>query len=132
MACDLPENYMKHPAEFQFIRDVPCDWEQSRLLSGEIGKYLVMARQDRRSADWYIGAVNDDTPRDITLNWSFLPAGTYTAQIYRDAPDADWQTNPYATVIETIQVADTSAPLALRLASGGGFAIRLVSVSDRQ
>lgn len=141
MACDLPENYMKHPAEFQFIRDVPCDWEQSRLLSGEIGKYLVMARQDRRSADWYIGAVNDDTPRDITLDWSFLfdenvettspnrdTAHTdkvYTAQIYRDAPDADWQTNPYATVIEPLQITATSAPLTLRLASGGGFAIRL-------
>ncbi len=131
MACDLPESYMKHPAEFQFIRDVPCDWEQSRLLSGEIGKYLVMARQDRHSADWYIGAVNDDTPREVTIDWSFLPDGNYTGQIYRDAPDADWQTNPYATVIEEQQITSTSAPLTLRLASGGGFAIRLTPVGDK-
>ena len=97
------------------------------MLSGEIGEYIVMARQDRHSADWYIGAVNDDDPREITLDWSFLPDGNYTAQIYRDAPDADWQTNPYATVIETIQITGTSAPLTIRLASGGGLAIRLIA-----
>ncbi len=126
MACDLPENYLKHPAELQFIRDVPCDWKQSHLLSGVIGDYVVMARQDRHSDDWYIGAVTDEQARDITIGWSFLPEGiTYTAQVYRDADDADWQTNPYATSIETMTVSATSEPFTLRLASGGGCAIRL-------
>ncbi len=136
MACDLPENYERHPDAFRFIRDVPCDWEQSRLLQGEIGKYVVMARQERGKRDWYVGAVNDDTPRTLTLDWSFLPAGEYTAEIYRDATatdacgngvDADWQTNPYAVAIEKRSVSNAAAPLAIRLASGGGFAIRIVT-----
>ncbi len=85
-----------------------------------------MARQDRHSDDWYIGAVTDEQARDITIGWSFLPEGiTYTAQVYRDADDADWQTNPYATSIETMTVSATSEPFTLRLASGGGCAIRL-------
>ena len=126
MACDLPENYLKHPAELQFIKDVPCDWQQSHLLSGVIGDYVVMARQDRHSDDWYIGAVTDEQARDITIDWSFLPEGvTYTAQLYRDADDADWQTNPYATAIETLTITNTSEPLTIHLAAAGGCALRL-------
>ncbi len=136
MACDLPENYQKHPEAFQFIKDVPCDWEQSRLLQAEIGKYVVMARQERGSKDWYVGAANDDTPRTLDIDWSFLPEGEYTAEIYRDATaadpcsggvDADWQAYPYAITIEKRSVSHAAAPLSIRLASGGGFAIRLVA-----
>lgn len=136
MACDLPENYLRHPREFQFIRDVPCDWQRSRLLDGRIGDYVVFARQDRHSDDWFIGAVNDETARTLTLDWSFLPAGTYTATIYRDAPDAHWQTNPYATAIDTLTIhvapeaAETTAPLSLFTAAGGGFAITLRAHTD--
>lgn len=125
MACDLPENYQKHSEAFQFIKDVPCDWEQSVLLNGAIGDYVSIARQDRHSADWYIGAVSDEQSRTITLDWSFLPDGVFCAQIYRDAADADWKTNPYAMVIETREIRNTDAPMSLHLASGGGCAIRL-------
>ncbi len=136
MACDLPENYQKHPEAFQFIKDVPCDWEQSRLLQAEIGQYVVMARQERGSKDWYVGAVNDDTPRTLDIDWSFLPEGEYTAEIYRDATasdpcsdgvNADWQAHPYAITVEKRSVSHAAAPLSIRLASGGGFAIRLVA-----
>ena len=123
MACDKIENYQKHPAEFQFIRDVPCDWNRSLLLDGKIGEYVVMARQDRHSEDWYIGAVTNEEAREITVPLSFLADGEWQATIYADAPDADWQTNPYATTIQTRQVsaADT---INIRLATGGGCAIR--------
>ena len=125
MACDLPESYMKHPDAFRFIEDVPCDWKQSQLLMGEIGQYVVFARQDRHSDDWYIGGTTNDDARTLTLNLSFLPQNrSYTATIYRDAEGADWLTNPYAYTIETMTVnAETTLPLWL--ASGGGFAIRI-------
>ncbi len=124
MACDKIENYEKHPAEFQFIRDVPCDWAQSRLLDGRIGQYVVMARQDRHSEDWYLGAVTDEEPREITIPLSFLSEGEWTATIYADAPDADWRTNPYATTIEKRTV-HAGEEIKIHLASGGGCAIRL-------
>lgn len=125
MACDKIENYEKHPAEFQFIRDVPCDWAQSRLLDGRIGQYVVMARQDRHSEDWYLGAVTDEAPREITIPLSFLSEGEWTATIYADAPDADWRINPYATTIEKRTV-HAGEEIKIHLASGGGCAIRLV------
>ena len=123
MACDKIENYAKRPAEFQFIRDVPCDWNQSRLLDGKIGQYVVMARQDRQSDNWYIGAVTNEEAREINIPLDFLGEGEWQATIYADAADADWQTNPYASSIETRQMSADDA-LKIRLATGGGCAIR--------
>jgi len=125
MACDQIENYEKHPEEFQFIEQVPCDWQQSRLLDGKIGEYVVMARQDRNSEDWYIGAITNEDARDICLNLDFLSEGDYTAVLYQDAPDADWQTNPYATQIDTLSITSHPSPITLHLAKGGGCAIRI-------
>ena len=125
MACDKVENYEKHPAEFQFIRDVPCDWNQSRLLDGKIGEYVVMARQDRHSDDWYIGAVTNEIAREISLPLTFLGEDEWQAMIYADAEDANWETNPYASSIETKTVCTTDT-LKIRLATGGGCAIRFV------
>ena len=124
MACDLPENYLRYPDAFEFIRRVPCDWEQSRLLCGEIGEYAVMARQERGSDKWYIGAVNNDTPREITIDWSFLPKGDYTMTLWRDGERADWQTNPYAYHIDTIHCRHNEQ-ITIHMASGGGFAMVL-------
>ena len=92
MACDLPENYMKHPDAFRFIEDVPCDWERSMLVDGKIGEFCIFARQERGADNWYIGGVNADEPRDITLPLTMLAEGqSYVATIYRDGEDADWQ-----------------------------------------
>ena len=126
MACDLPENYMLHPEEFEFIRCVPCDWERSLMLDGQIGDYIVMARQARNTDNWYIGGVTDEQAHTITLDWQkFLAEGTYQAIIYQDATDADWKTNPYATSIDTIQVSCNTPALSILMAPGGGFAIRV-------
>ena len=128
MAADLPENYARYPGAFQFIKDVPTDWSDTRVLNGEIGDYVTFARKDRRSADWYIGAVTDEEARSLTVSLDFLdPGKTYTAQIYRDGPGADYRTEArHAIVIETRKVkrGDT---LTLALAPGGGQAIRLVA-----
>jgi len=127
MAADLPENYEKHMAAFQFIKDVPVDWADSRVLNGEIGDYVTFARKDRNSEDWYLGAVTNEDPRELTVKLDFLePGRTYTAQIYRDGPDADWKTNGHDIVIEEHKV-DAGDVLTLRLAAGGGQAIRFVA-----
>ena len=96
------------------------------MLSGCIGDYIVMARQARNTDDWYIGAVTDEQARTATITWAdFLGTGDYQAIIYQDAADADWQTNPYATGIDTIHVSRTAPALSIPMAPGGGFAIRV-------
>lgn len=125
MAADLPKNYEARPDAFQFIKDVPADWEDSRALSGEIGDYVVIARKDRASEDWYVGAVTDEEARQIPLSFDFLdPGGIYEATIYRDGEDADWETNPYPLTIET-QTIRANDLMMLDLAAGGGAAIQL-------
>jgi alpha-glucosidase len=123
MVADLPENYAGHPA-FQFIDDVPTDWKQSRALQGEIGEYLVIARQDKHSPDWYLGAITNQDARKLEVKLDFLaPKARYEAQIYRDGKDADWETNPEAYEIKRINVTAKST-LELDLKPGGGTAVR--------
>jgi alpha-glucosidase len=124
MAADLPENYEARPDAFQFIVDVPADWEESVALAGEVGDFVVFARQERGGPDWYLGAVTDEERRELELPLDFLDEGRdYTAQIYRDGYHAHWRTNPYAYEIESRTVSSDDV-LKLRLAPGGGAAIR--------
>lgn len=125
MAADLPRNYAAKPDLFQFIKDVPADWEESLPLEGEIGEYVVYARQERGSENWFIGGITNEDARDVTLDFSFLDEGTYTATIYRDGENADWETNPYDAVIEQMSVTSASS-LDLSMAKGGGFAISVI------
>lgn len=124
MAADLPEHYAAHPKAFQFIKDVPTDWAQSRALQGEVGDFVVFARQDKHSNDWYLGALTDEQPRTLKVKLDFLPAGKrFTAQIYRDGNNADWRTQPYDMIIEQRSVSATDQ-ITLPVASSGGAAIR--------
>lgn len=124
MAADLPENYERHLDAFQFIKEVPVDWADTRVLEAQIGDFVTIARKDRHSDDWYLGAKTDASARTVDVALDFLDAGrTYTADIYRDAADADWQTNPVAYEIETQEV-KAGEPLRIALAPGGGLAIR--------
>ena len=93
MAADTPENYAKHPDTFKFIRDVPTDWEETRVLNGEVGDYATIARRVRGGKDWYVGAVSDENARTVDLAFDFLTPGVkYDAEIYRDGDDADYRT----------------------------------------
>jgi alpha-glucosidase len=124
MAADLPENYEGRRDAFQFILDVPTDWEQSIALAGEVGDYVVFARQERGGRDWYLGAATDEKARRISVPLDFLEAGVrYSAQIYRDGEDADWRTSPYDIVIEQRSEVRGDT-LDLYLAPGGGAAVR--------
>jgi len=111
---------------FQFIKDVEADWEQSIALAGEVGEYVAIARQGRKSKEWFLGAVTDEDARDLSIALSFLETGRqYRAQIYRDGADADWDTNPYAIVIED-RIVTGGEDFAVRLASSGGVAVRFI------
>jgi alpha-glucosidase len=132
MAADVLENYEANPGPFQFIKDVVTDWEDTRVLNGEVGDYVTIARKDRNSDQWFLGAITDEEPRNLQASLSFLePGRRYRAEIYRDAPNAHWKTNREAIDIVTQEVtaADT---LTLRLAPGGGQAIRFVPLGRRR
>jgi alpha-glucosidase len=124
MAADLPENYEGQPA-FQFIRDVAVDWEDTQVLAGKIGDYVVVARQERDGEDWFVGAITDEEARALEVSLSFLPPGRdYVAEIYADGPGAHWLNDPLPVEISSRSV-DAGSSLTLELAPGGGQAIRI-------
>ncbi len=131
MAADLPKNYEAKPEAFQFIVDVPTDWEESIALAGEVGDFVIFSRKDRNSDDWYIGAVTDEKARQVEVSLDFLDEDrSYTARVYRDGTDAHWKTNPYSIAIEEFEV-NSESTLKLTLAAGGGTAIRFKAGEPR-
>ncbi len=125
MAADLPENDEKYRGMFQFIMDVPVDWETTRWINGAIGEYETIARKRRGGADWYVGSMTNERGRDFPVKLDFLDLGrNYSAQIYRDDGDADWRTNPFACNITNCDVTSQST-LEFHLAPGGGEAIEI-------
>lgn len=129
MACDEIENYEQQPA-FAFIESVPTNWQQTRVLDAEIGKYIVTARQERGTDNWYIGGVTDEQPRDMDLRLDFLePGAHYEAQLYTDGPGADYRTNPYPITFSR-QTVDSQSTLSLHMAPSGGFAIRIIKIDE--
>jgi alpha-glucosidase len=128
MAADLIENYEANPRPFKFIKDVAVDWDETRMLAGEVGDLAVFARKTRGKDEWFLGAVGDEQERRFDVALDFLsPGRRYRAEIYRDGDDADYRTNPRSIVIEQRNV--TSADrLAVRIAPGGGTAVRFVPV----
>ena len=129
MAADLPRNYLAKPDAFQFIQDVPTDWQQSIALDGEVGDFIVFARKERKrdnysGNDWYLGAVTDENARTIEVKLDFLDKDKqFEAQIYKDGDKAEWKNNPYDLSIEK-QTVTANDKLTLKLATSGGTAIR--------
>jgi len=124
MAADLPEHYEQHRDAFRFIEDVAVDWDETRVLNGEVGDYVTIVRKDRHSRDWFLGSLTDEHGRVLPVSLSFLEPGVrYRAEIYRDGDDADFRSNPFAFVRETREVGSSDS-LELKLAPGGGQAVR--------
>jgi alpha-glucosidase len=120
MAADLIENYESNPA-FQFIRDVPVDWDDIKVLNGKIGDYITIARKKKDA--WYIGSITDENAREFTFKLDFLDEKiNYEATIYRDGESADWKTNPLEYNIEK-KLVKKDDELQMKLAAGGGQAI---------
>ncbi|WP_051397722.1 glycoside hydrolase family 97 protein [Runella limosa] len=126
MAGDFPENFNKHLDAFQFIKDVPVDWDDTKVLAAEPGDFVTIARKAKGKPNWFLGAISDENARTSILNFDFLEEGaTYQATIYRDGEGADWQTNPEAYEIEKMTVTNKTT-LSIRLAKGGGCAISII------
>ena len=128
MAADLPEHYEQFDDAFQFIRDVACDWDDSRYLEAEPGDYITVARKAKGTDNWFVGGKCDENGHKATVKLDFLDKGRkYDCTIYADAKDAHYETNPQAYVI-TKRVVKAGQTLRLREAPGGGFAISLIAL----
>ena len=125
MAADLPENYERFLDAFQFIVDVPVEWDTVYYLEAEPYEYVTIARKQKDKNAWFIGSTNGYDPRTAMIDLSFLPAGQkYTATIYADAKDAHYRNNPQAYTITTKTVT-SKTKLRIFTASGGGCAIKI-------
>ena len=130
MAADLPENYEKYMDAFQFIKDVPVDWQKSVYLEAEPGRYITIARKDKHSNNWYVGCTAHEGGHTSELLLNFLDKGKkYEATIYADAKDANWKTNPKAYTI-TKQKVNAKTKLKLTAAQGGGYAIQIRELAN--
>lgn len=130
MAADLPENYERFADAFQFIKDVPVDWQESVYLEAEPGRYITVARKDKHSDNWYIGNTSNENGHTSELLLNFLDKNKkYEATIYADAKNADWQTNPKAYTI-TKQKVNAKTKLKLTAAKGGGYAIKISELAN--
>lgn len=127
MVADLPENYMRFPDAFQFIRDVPVEWAESYYLEAEPMEYITIARRERGSDNWYVGGVAGASDHKSEVHLNFLdPLKKYVATIYADAKDADYKSNPQAYTIKYEKVTSKTT-LRLNAKAGGGFAISIVA-----
>ena len=125
MVADLPENYRQMPDALQFIVDVPVDWAETRCLDAEIGDYVVTARKDKHSEDWYVGGITDGEARSVEVSLDFLDDNCkYEATLYRDGDKAGWDSYPTDYTIEKRRVTSADS-LTIRMAEGGGFALQL-------
>ena len=124
MVADLPENYAMFDDALQFIRDVPVDWAYTHVLDAVVGDYIVTARKDKNSDNWYLGGITDEEERTATICLDFLDDGRYQATIYRDGDNSGWDTYPTAYTIENRSVTKNDK-LTITMARGGGFAISL-------
>lgn len=131
MVADLPENYVQHPEALQFLRDVPVDWAVTKVPDARIGDYVITARRDRNSQDWYVGGITDGEARSVVVEFDFLDEDRpYEATIYRDHEHAGWDTNPTAYVVESVEIRKGDR-LEVQMAAGGGFAMRLTPSATR-
>ena len=127
MAADLPENYKKYDDAFQFIRDVACDWDDSKYLEAEPARYITVARKAKGTNNWFVGGKCNEDGHKSTVKLDFLDKGRkYECTIYADAKDASFDKNPKAYVItkRTVKRGDV---LHLTEAPGGGFAISIIA-----
>ena len=128
MAADLPENYEKYMDAFQFIKDVPVNWSETRVLEAEPGDFITIVRREKGKQNWFLGSIADENAHQYDLKLDFLQAGKkYRMTVYADAPNAHWDTNPEAYKISS-RVVTSAEEVKLQLAPGGGTAISFIQL----
>ncbi|MBO5980572.1 MAG: glycoside hydrolase family 97 protein [Bacteroidales bacterium] len=120
MLCDSPSNYMKEKECTEFIAAVPEVWDESRGLAGKVGEYIAIAR--RSGSDWYVGAMTDWSAREMTLDLSFLPEGSYQVELYRDGANADRAASDYRKEIVDLP---SDRKINIKMAPGGGWVAKI-------
>ena len=117
MLSDNPTNYMKEQECTDFIVKIPTTFDETIALDGKVGEYAVIAR--RKANTWYVGAMGNWEARELTLDFSFLPKGAYTAEIFKDGINADREATDYKREVVKI---DTGDKIKIQLSTGGGWA----------
>ncbi len=120
MLSDSPSNYLREPETMEFLAPVPTVWDETKVLDAKISQYVLLAR--RNGSDWYVGAMTDWTPRDLEVDFSFLPDGNFTVEAYQDGVNADRNASDYR---KTTQQITKATKMKIHLAPGGGFAARI-------
>ena len=131
MAADLPENYERFMDAFQFIKDVAVDWDESRYLEAEPGRYIVVARKAKGKDNWFVGCTSNEDGHISALKLDFLDKDKkYIAIVYEDSKDAHYRTNPQAYTIRK-GIVSAKSVLKMKAAPGGGYAISIMEVTDK-
>lgn len=114
MVSDYPAAYEGQPG-FEFIQKVPTTWDETKVVDAKVGEFITIAR--RKGNDWFVGAITNSQSRTIKVTFRFLSEGTYDAEIYQDASDADKEPNHLEKSVKQIGPGDS---IELKLAAGGG------------
>ena len=131
MAADLPENYERFMDAFQFIKDVAVDWDESRYLEAEPGRYIVVARKAKGTDNWFVGCTSNEDGHISALKLDFLNKDKkYIATVYEDSKDAHYRTNPQAYTIRK-GIVSAKSVLKMKAAPGGGYAISIMEITDK-
>jgi len=120
MLCDSPSNYMAEPECTAFIAEIPTTWDESISLDAKITEYAVTAR--RKGDTWYVGAMTDWTARDMDIDLSFLGAGQWKMEVFKDGPNADRAARDYLKKEETVP---SDGKVSIHMAPGGGWAAKI-------
>jgi alpha-glucosidase len=127
MMADNPTAYMNEPDFTSFLTSLPTTYDEMRCIGGKLGEYIAIAR--RKGDTWYVGIQTNWSARDVTLNLSFLPQGTYEATIYSDGINADKDASDYKVDRLSMNVTPSFRP-TVHLCSGGGWVGRIEKLKD--
>jgi alpha-glucosidase len=120
MLSDSPSNYLREPEVMEYLAAVPTEWDETKPLDGRISEYVAVARRNDR--DWYVGAMTNWTPRDLEIDFSFLPEGTFWMDAYQDGVNAERYASDYRKIRSQV---NRATKLKISLAAGGGWAARV-------
>jgi alpha-glucosidase len=122
MVSDTPKAYQDQPA-FEFIEHAPATWDETKVLDGLPGEFITVAR--RKGDEWFLGSMTNWSGRELEVPLTFLGSGRFTAEIYADAPDAAQYPKSVSVRKQTV---DSGSKLAIKMAPGGGYAVRFIPV----
>jgi hypothetical protein len=132
MAADLPENYLRFPDAFQFIKDVAVDWDETYVQEAEPGDYVTIARKAKNKSEWFVGSITDENPRTAVIPFNYLPENKqYIATIYADGADASYDKKPQSYTVTKVIVTSKSK-LKQNVASSGGIAISIKEATKEE